>query len=181
MVAETNEGGTAMKLSLNKFQLVYYIQGSVRSAHGKDEIWHRVIKEFIPKLTNDEIDFLWWVCFRDFWHDYLTSCTGQPDWAAISYLQGLAALNRNNRYMVSASKDIDEKTCLCYKFQGKYHVVGDNYNRCVAEEYITHVELIKLHEGEPNMQDRFVKDWQDLALYEKTPEELLNTRKGLYQ
>ena len=169
-----------MKVELNKFQLAYYIQGCVCSAHGRDEIWHRVIQEFIPKLDNREVDFLWWVSFRDFWHNYLTSCTGQPDWAAESYLQGLAALNRNNRYMVSASKDIDERAYLCYKFQGKYHVVGDNYNRYVAEEYITHVELIKLDETEPDMEDRFIKDWQDLSLYDKTLEELLNTRKGFY-
>ena len=82
--------------------------------------------------------------------------------------------------MVSASKDIDERAYLCYKFQGKYHVVGDNYNRYVAEEYITHVELIKLDETEPDMEDRFIKDWQDLSLYDKTLEELLNTRKGFY-
>lgn len=167
-----------MEIKLNQFQLVYYIQGSVCSAHGRDEIWHRVIGEFIPKLTNDEIDFLWWVCFRDFWHNYLTSCTGHPDWAAISYLQGLAALNRNNRYKVSASDGDQKIICSCYKFQGKYHVVGDAYNKYVAEEHLANVERIELNETEPRMEDRFVKDWQDLALYEKTPEELLNTRKG---
>ncbi|EJW96978.1 hypothetical protein EVA_14913, partial [gut metagenome] len=87
-----------MLVKLDRFQLTCYIKGSVCSAHGKQEIWYRVIDEFIHKFRDDELDFLWWICYRDFWEYYFYN--GKCDWATKAYLQALAALNRNNRFIV---------------------------------------------------------------------------------
>lgn len=56
-----------MKIDLDKFELLYYLEGCARGSHLRQGVWRRFIDEFYDKLTVEERLFLFHYSVRDLW------------------------------------------------------------------------------------------------------------------
>lgn len=126
-----------MKIDIDKFDLLNWLEGCSIGSHLRQGIWRRCIDEFYSKLTAQERLWLYTYAKRDITDRYKdkSSC-GRED-----FFKFLACYNPANRYTVIAEGIIDGKKqkqrVKAFRFQGDFWV---SYQRYIAPEY---VKLVK--------------------------------------
>ena len=166
-----------INLSLDRHDFVAAVEGFAHGSHLRQHVWSEIVCRSIPQMTDDEMDFFWFVFRRNLWDCYfwevdgrITKHCGHED-----YLHALAALHRGNRYKVTLCPDSlkDPMTFECYRFGGYYrplHTPGQeallvSFNSFIPTEWI--VEAV----AEPMPQNEYVEIgreewWTDFSIYE---------------
>ena len=167
-----------INLSLDCHDFVAAVEGFARGSHLRQHVWSEIVFPSIPQMTDDEMDFLWFVFRRNLWDCYfykdkngrITKRCGHED-----YLHTLAALHRGNRYKVTFYPETQKNpmTVECYRFGGYYRPLRSpglddrmaSFNSFIPVEWI--VEAV----AEPMPQNECVEEskidwWTDLSVYD---------------
>ena len=167
-----------IKLSLDCHDFVAAVEGFAHGSHLRQHVWSEVVFPSISQMTDDEMDFLWFIFRRNLWDCYfykdkngrITKRCGHED-----YLHTLAALHRGNRYKVTFYPETQKNpmTVECYRFGGYYRPLRSrglddrmaSFNSFIPMEWI--VEAV----AEPMPQNKYVeigkeKWWTDFSIYD---------------
>lgn len=166
-----------INLSLDCHDFVTAVEGFAHGSHLRQHVWNEIVFRSISQMSDDEMDFFWFIFRRNLWDCYfrevdgrITKRCGHED-----YLHALAALHRGNRYKVTfcPGNIKDPMTIECYRFGGYYrplhpHGINDRmapFNCLVPTEWI--VEAV----AESIPQNEFVeigneKWWTDFSIYD---------------
>ena len=165
-------------LSLDRHDFVAAVEGFAHGSHLRQHVWSEIVFRSISQMTDDEMDFLWFIFRRNLWDCYfykdkngrITKRCGHED-----YLHTLAALHRGNRYKVTFYPETQKNpmTVECYRFGGYYRPLRSrglddrmaSFNSFIPVEWI--VEAV----AEPMPQNEYVeigkeKWWTDLSIYD---------------
>lgn len=127
-----------MKIDLDKFELLYYLEGCARGSHLRQGVWRRFIDEFYDKLTVEERLFLFHYSVRDLWNIFNKPyCDGSFHYGKDDFNMFIARFNPYNKYSVTVSNDDLTKTFECFWFDGNFYT---GFNRLINNEYIKNVE-----------------------------------------
>ena len=166
-----------INLSLDRHDFVAAVEGFAHGSHLRQHVWHRMVFSSIPQMTDDEMDFFWFIFRRNLWDCYfrevdgrITKSCGHED-----YLHALAALHRGNRYKVTFCPGNlkDPITVECYRFGGYYrplYIPGHKSRLCAFDNLIP-TEWIVEAVAEPMPQNKYVeigkeKWWTDFSIYD---------------
>ena len=166
-----------INLSLDRHDFVAAVEGFARGSHLRQHVWSEIVFPSIPQMTDDEMDFFWFIFRRNLWDCYfrednghITKRCGYRD-----YLHVLAALHRGNRHKVTLYPATQKNpvTVECYRFGGYYRPLSNpgldkhmaSFNSCVPAEWI--IEAV----AEPMPQNKYVeigkeKWWTDFSIYD---------------
>ena len=167
-----------INLSLDRHDLVAAVEGFAHGSHLRQHVWSEVVFPSISQMTDDEMDFLWFIFRRNLWDCYfykdkngrITKRCGHED-----YLHTLAALHRGNRYKVTFYPEIqkDPMTVECYRFGGYYRPLRSrglddrmaSFNSFIPTEWIMKIVAM------PMPQNKYVeigkeKWWIDFSIYD---------------
>ena len=167
-----------INLSLDCHDFVAAVEGFARGSHLRQHVWSEIVFPSIPQMTDDEMDFFWFIFRRNLWDCYfykdkngrITKRCGHED-----YLHTLAALHRGNRYKVTFYPETQKNpmTVECYRFGGYYRPLRSpglddrmaSFNSFIPVEWI--VEAV----AEPMPQNEYVeigkeKWWTDFSIYD---------------
>ena len=167
-----------INLSLDCHDFVAAVEGFARGSHLRQHVWSEIVFPSISQMTDDEMDFLWFIFRRNLWDCYfykdkngrITKRCGHED-----YLHTLAALHRGNRYKVTFYPETQKNpmTVECYRFGGYYRPLRSpgledrmaSFNSFIPAEWIVDIHL------EPMPQNECVeigkeKWWTDLSVYD---------------
>ena len=167
-----------IKLSLDCHDFVAAVEGFAHGSHLRQHVWSEVVFPSISQMTDDEMDFFWFIFRRNLWDCYfykdkngrITKRCGHED-----YLHTLAALHRGNRYKVTFYPETQKNpmTVECYRFGGYYRPLRSrglddrmaSFNSFIPMEWI--VEAV----AEPMPQNEYVeigkeKWWTDFSIYD---------------
>ena len=166
-----------INLSLDRHDFVAAVEGFAHGSHLRQHVWSEVVFPSIPQMTDDEMDFFWFIFRRNLWDCYfrevdgrITKRCGHED-----YLHTLAALHRGNRYKVTFYPETQKNpmTVECYRFGGYYRPLRSpglddrmaSFNSFIPVEWI--VEAV----AEPMPQNEYVeigkeKWWTDFSIYD---------------
>ena len=167
-----------INLSLDRHDFVAAVEGFAHGSHLRQHVWSELVFPSISQMTDDEMDFLWFIFRRNLWDCYfykdkngrITKRCGHED-----YLHTLAALHRGNRYKVTFYPETQKNpmTVECYRFGGYYRPLRSrglddrmaSFNSFIPVEWI--VEAV----AEPMPQNEYVeigkeKWWTDFSIYD---------------
>lgn len=166
-----------INLSLDRHDFVAAVEGFAHGSHLRQHVWSEIVFPSIPQMTDDEMDFFWFIFRRNLWdcyfpgnNGYVTKRCGHED-----YLHALAALHRGNRYKVTFCPEIPKNpmTVECYRFGGYYRPLRSpglddrmaSFNSFIPTEWI--IEAV----AEPMPQNEYVeigkeKWWTDFSIYD---------------
>lgn len=167
-----------INLNLDRHDFVAAVEGFAHGSHLRQHVWSDIVFLSIPQMTDDEMDFFWFIFRRNLWDCYfykdnngsIAKRCGHED-----YLHALAALHRGNRYKVTCHTLATKNPIMveCYRFGGYYrplHPYGlkdrmASFNSFIPTEWI--VEAV----AEPMPQNEYVemgkeKWWSDLNIYD---------------
>ena len=166
-----------IELSLNRHDFVSAVEGFAHGSHLSHHVWSEIVFPSIPQMTDEEMDFFWFIFRRNLWDCYfrevdgcITKHCGHED-----YLHTLAALHRGNRYKVTFYPETQKNpmTVECYRFGGYYRPLRSpglddrmaSFNSFIPVEWI--VEAV----AEPMPQNEYVeigkeKWWTDFSIYD---------------
>ena len=166
-----------INLSLDRHDFVAAVEGFAHGSHLRQHVWSEIVFRSIPQMTDDEMDFFWFIFRRNLWDCYfrevdgrITNHCGHED-----YLHALAALHRGNRYEVTFYPETQKNpmTVECYRFGGYYRPLRypglddrmASFNSFIPTEWI--VEAV----AEPMPQNKYVeigkeKWWTDFSIYD---------------
>ena len=167
-----------INLSLDRHDFVAAVEGFARGSHLRQHVWSEIVFSSIPQMTDDEMDFFWFIFRRNLWDCYfrkdnngsIAQRCGHED-----YLHALAALHRGNRYKVTfcPGNIKDPMIVECYRFGGYYrplhpHGLNDRmapFNSFVPTEWIVDARR------EQMPINRYVeigkeKWWTDFSIYD---------------
>ena len=167
-----------INLSLDRHDFVAAVEGFARGSHLRQHVWSEIVFPSIPQMTDDEMDFLWFIFRRNLWDCYfykdkngrITKRCGNED-----YLHTLAALHRGNRYKVTFYPETQKNpmTVECYRFGSYYrplhpHGLNDrmaSFNSFIPTEWIMKIVAM------PMPQNKYVeigkeKWWTDFSIYD---------------
>lgn len=126
-----------MNINIDKFELMYLLEGCSIGSHLRQGIWERCIDEFYDKLSRDERLWLYTYAKRGITPRYLRKDTVRRE----DFFRFLACFNPANRYMVAVEGEVDGKhkwdLVDAYKYGDTFWV---SYRRYISEEYIKSVE-----------------------------------------
>ena len=167
-----------IKLSLDRHDFVAAVEGFAHGSHLRQHVWSEIVFRSISQMTDEEMDFLWFIFRRNLWDCYfykdkngrITKRCGHED-----YLHALAALHRGNRYKVTCHT-LNTKnpiTVDCYRFGGYYrplYIPGHKSRLCAFDNLIP-TEWIVEAVAEPMPQNKYVeigkeKWWTDFSIYD---------------
>ena len=166
-----------INLSLDRHDFVAAVEGFAHGSHLRQHVWSEIVFRSIPQMTEDEMDFFWFVFRRNLWDCYFREVDGRitKHCGHEDYLHALAALHRGNRYNVTCHS-LNTKnpiTVECYRFGGYYRPLCTpgqetllvSFDSFIPTEWI--VEAV----AEPMPQNEYVeigreKWWTDLSIYE---------------
>ena len=166
-----------INLSLDRHDFVAAVEGFAHGSHLRQHVWSEIVFRSIPQMTEDEMDFFWFVFRRNLWDCYFREVDGRitKHCGHEDYLHALAALHRGNRYNV-ACHSLNTKNPIiveCYRFGGYYRPLCTpgqetllvSFDSFVPTEWI--VEAV----AEPMPQNEYVeigneKWWTDFSIYE---------------
>lgn len=146
-----------IRLKLDHHDLLFAIEGFARGSHLRQHVWQQIVYKSIPQMTNDDLDFLWYFCRRDFFGYYFPSFSDgrrlpkAPGW--LDYLHVLAALHRSNRFNVVFVSHADNK---------KHNVVGRNERMKTFKFVYAHRTV----NGNKYVPEKHLGWWQDIDIYE---------------
>lgn len=164
-------------LSLDRFDFGSCVEGFARGSHLRQHVWEEIVYRNIPQMTDDEMNFFWYIFRRDLWvcyfreiNEVLNKAYGHAD-----YLHALAVLHRGNRYKVVFNPpDLKESvTSLCYRFARDYRPLFlakqpsrlQSFNAIVPDEWIEKIEKYDMPENRMVQQGK--EDWwTDLSIYD---------------
>lgn len=127
-----------MKIDLDKFELLYYLEGCARGSHLRQGVWRRFIDEFYDKLTTQERLFLFHYSVRDLWQIFNEPCcSGSFHYGKDDFNMFISRFNPYNKYKVTVSNNDSTKVFECFWFDGKFYT---GFNRFINNEYIKNVE-----------------------------------------
>lgn len=127
-----------MKIDLDKFELLYYLEGCARGSHLRQGVWRRFIDEFYDKLTVEERLFLFHYSVRDLWQIFNEPyCSGGSHYGKDDFNMFVSRLNPYNKYNITVSNDGSTKVFDCFWFDGNFYT---GFNRFINNEYIKNVE-----------------------------------------
>lgn len=166
-----------INLSLDRHDFVAAVEGFAHGSHLRQHVWSEIVFRSIPQMTDDEMDFFWFIFRRNLWDCYFREVDGRitKHCGHEDYLHALAALHRGNRYKVTLSPDSfkDTLTFKCYRFGGYYRPLRTpgqetllvSFNSFIPTDWI--VEAV----AEPMPQNEYVeigkdKWWTDFSIYE---------------
>lgn len=167
-----------IELSLNRHDFVSAVEGFAHGSHLRQHVWSEIVFSSIPQMTEDEMDFFWFIFRRNLWDCYfreyngcITKRCGHED-----YLHALAALHRGNRYQVKFCRDrLDQPRAIeCYRFGGCYRPFPEHWKKdtCwVSFNSFIPAEWIVDARQEPMPANRCVDEskidwWTDLSVYD---------------
>lgn len=171
-------------LSLDRHDFVAAVEGFAHGSHLRQHVWREIVFRNIPQMTNDDMDFFWYIFRRNLWDCYFRKRDGKIvcECGSEDYLHALAALHRGNRYTI-IFKSPETKgmvTVTCYRFNGRFRPLyfPGHMNRRMAsfEAYIPD-EWIKEKRQHFIPENRNVQEgkedwWTDLSVYESLPSDL---------
>ena len=167
-----------INLSLDRHDFVAAVEGFAHGSHLRQHVWSEVVFPSISQMTDDEMDFLWFIFRRNLWDCYfykdkngrIIKRCGHED-----YLHALAALHRGNRYKVTLCPDSFKETVTfkCYRFCGHYRPLCTpeqkdlmaSFNSFIPTEWIMKIVAM------PMPQNKYVeigkeKWWTDFSIYD---------------
>ena len=173
-----------LNVALDKFELIYLLEGCAGKSHLRQHIWGRLINEWIPQMDDKQLDFTWWVLFRDVWGKYFNQPNASyPSTGAGDFLQAMAALNRNNRYTVEVSINNrhGEKNIKlqCYRYQTEFYTIGETFKGSCLTQLIRPEELVDYQKNcvlnpDEAMFGNLYRYWKNTVIYYADPDTLLN-------
>lgn len=115
-------------LSLDHHDFLYCVEGFARGSHLRQHVWEYIVFRNISQMDKDDMNFFWYYFRRNLWDGYFMTLRGRIrscTCGARDYLQALAALHLGNRYRVTfhSAQDKRDHTVVCYRFDGRYHVL----------------------------------------------------------
>ena len=166
-----------INLSLERHDFVAAVEGFAHGSHLRQHVWREIVFLSIPQMTDDEMDFFWFIFRRNLWDCYFCEVDGRINKRCghEDYLHALAALHRGNRYkVIFCPGDIkDPMTVECYRFGGYYRPLRSpgldermvSFNSFIPTEWI--IEAV----AEPMPQNKYVeigkeKWWTDFSIYD---------------
>ena len=164
-------------LSLDRHDFVACVEGFAHGSHSRQHVWREIVFLNIPQMTEDEMDFFWFIFRRNLWDCYFREVDGRitKHCGHEDYLHALAALHRGNRYKVTCHPENYKipLTVECYRFGGYYRPLRTpgcegrmaSFNSFIPTEWI--IEAV----SEPMPQNKYVeigkeKWWTDFSIYE---------------
>ena len=167
-----------INLSLDRYDFVAAVECFAHGSHLRQHVWSEIVFRSIPQMTDDEMDFFWFIFRLNLWDCYfykdnngsIVKRCGHED-----YLHALAALHRGNRYKVTFYPETPKNpmTVECYRFGGYYRPLRSpglndcmfSFNSFIPTEWI--VEAV----AEPMPQNEYVEIgkenwWTDLSIYD---------------
>lgn len=161
-------------LSLDRHDFVAAVEGFAYGSHLRQHVWRNIVFPHISQMTDDEMDFFWYIFRRNLWDCYfrevngcMTKHSGHED-----YLHTLAALHRGNRYKVTFQPDNLKQpiTAECYRFAGRYRplrIPGQesrmaSFDSYVPREWIRDVVTYEMP------HNKYVQEewWTNLGVYD---------------
>ena len=166
-----------INLNLDRYDFVAAVEGFARGSHLRQHVWREIVFLSIPQMTDDEMDFFWFIFRRNLWDCYFREVDGRiaTFCGHEDYLHALAALHRGNRYKVTFYPETQKNpmTVECYRFGGYYRPLRSpglddrmaSFNSFIPVEWI--VEAV----AEPMPQNKYVeigkeKWWTDFSIYD---------------
>lgn len=125
---------SAITIKIDKFNILYWLEGCANGSHLRQDIWERCIDEFYGKMTTDQRLWLYTYVKRNITPRFMSkySNAGKED-----FLKFLACFNPANRFTIVAEGMVDGKqvkeTASTFYFDKRYWVSS---RQCVASEYI---------------------------------------------
>lgn len=124
------------KISLDRFELLWYMQGFMGGSHLRWSGYERMVNDVWQQLTDKERECIYMYAKRDLsWHfegDHVDETPHKY------FQQVLARYNPANQYSVTVDSGAGAKiVSSAYLWQGKYYTA---WNRYCAPEYIKKVE-----------------------------------------
>lgn len=118
-----------INLSLDKHDFLYCVEGFARGSHLRQHVWEYIVFRNISQMDKDDMNFFWYYFRRNLWDGYFMTLRGgirSHTCGDRDYLQALAALHLGNRYRVTfhSAQNKRDYTVVCYRFDGRYHVLG---------------------------------------------------------
>lgn len=164
-------------LSLDCYDFVACVEGFAHGSHLRQHVWREIVFRNISQMTDDEMDFFWYIFRRNLWDCYfhgpnvfMSNICGYKD-----YLHALAALHRGNRYKVTFLPDNLKQsvTVECYRFAGHYRplrVPGQesrmaSFDVFIPEEWIKDIVKLDMPDNSYVQQGRG-EWWTDLSVYD---------------
>ena len=126
-----------MKIDLDKFELLYYLEGCARGSHLRQGVWRRFIDEFYDKLTAEERLFLFHYSVRDLWPIFNEPYCGGSHYGKDDFNMFVSRFNPYNQYSVEVSNDESTDEYECFWFDGKFY---KNSNSVIDDKHIKHVK-----------------------------------------
>lgn len=163
-------------LTLDHHEFLYAIEGFARGSHLRQHVWEQIVYKSIPQLTDDEIDFLWFMLRRNLWECYFYEIHGeqQKHVGHSDYLHALAALHRGNRYKVKFRIPAEPglHTAICYRFGNHFRPLYKGNRRQRVESFNAFIpdEWVKLYQHLPAPRNRYVEQgkedwWDNIGIY----------------
>lgn len=164
-------------LSLDRHDFVAAVEGFYHGSHLRQHVWREIVFLNIPQMTDDDMDFFWYIFRRNLWDCYFREVNGRMNkhCGHEDYLHTLAALHRGNRYKVTFQPDNLKQfmTAECYRFGGHYRplrIPGHELHMAFFDSYIPR-DWIKYVVKSPIPHNKCVQEgkeewWKDLSVYD---------------
>ena len=116
-----------MNIELNKFELLYLLDGCAGKSHLRQGIWHKMINLY-NNMSARYREFLYTYSRRDLAvrYDDRVMSNGEifPQVGKEDFMQFLCAFNPNNRYIIKTN---DNKTFMAYQFCEEYYTESNRF------------------------------------------------------
>ena len=125
----------AAKLTLDRFELLWWCEGFVGKSHLRWDGYERMVNDVFPQLSEDERECIYAYVKRDLsWHfegKYVDETPHEY------FKQMLARYNPANQYKVMLKNGNECESVIAYKWNGKYYTC---WNRICNEDFIVHTK-----------------------------------------
>lgn len=164
-------------LSLDRHDFVAAVEGFAHGSHLRQHVWREIVFCNIPQMTDDDMDFFWYIFRRNLWDYYFYEVNGRmtKHCGHEDYLHALAALHRGNRYKVTFQPDNLKQpiTAECYRFGGYYRplrIPGQesrmaSFDSFIPPEWIKDVVTCPIPYNECVQEGKY-EWWNDLSIYD---------------
>lgn len=111
-----------MQTELDRFELLYFLEGCVTGSHLRQGVWRRCVNEFYRKLDDGDRNFIFHYAVRDL-------MGRERDFAREDFAKFIARFNPDNQYKVT----VQGKEYDTFLFDGRYYT---DFEMRIADEYI---------------------------------------------